>query len=60
MAVVGRGGAHLDEEGTAVAQGLEVALPALGIPAGLLSQNLQIVAEALVVRVQHRVGTIGG
>ncbi|MNN20270.1 hypothetical protein D3C81_1335420 [compost metagenome] len=60
MAVVGRGGAHLDEEGAAIAQGLQIALPAHRIAAGLFSQNLKIVAEALIVRIQHRVRTIGG
>ncbi|MNX42751.1 hypothetical protein D3C86_731760 [compost metagenome] len=60
VAVVRRGGAHLDEKGPAITQRLQIALPGHRIATRLLRQNLEVVAEALVVGVQHRVRAIGG
>ncbi|MNT10780.1 hypothetical protein D3C72_1456280 [compost metagenome] len=60
MAMVGRGGAHLDEKGAAIAKRLQISVPRQRVAPGLFGQHLQVIAEAFVVRVQHRVGAIGG
>ena len=60
VAVVGRGRAHLLEIGPALLQGGEIAAPGMRVLAGDLAQRLQPVAEAVELRIDHRVGPEGG
>ncbi len=60
MAVVGRGAAHGLEEGAAVAQGVEVAVPGADVFAGDLAELFDVGDEAGVLGVDDGVGAEGG
>ena len=60
VAVVGRGRPHRLEERAAVAVRGEVALPGQRVLAGERAEALDVVAEALELGVDDRVGAVGG
>ena len=60
VAVVARSGAHLDEEGAALAVGGEIAVPGPAVFAGQLFQPQQVARKPFELGIDHRIGAIGG
>ena len=60
MAVVARGRAELLEIGAALAMRVEIARPGAGVAAGDLAKLVEIGGKALEIRIDDRVGPIGG
>ncbi len=60
MAVIGGGGSVVLEEGAAVAQGVEIALPGGDVLAGDLAELFDVGVEAGVLGVDDGVGAEGG
>ena len=54
MAVVGRGRAEVLEVGAALAVRVEIARPGAGVAAGDLAEPVEIVGEALEIRIDDR------
>ena len=59
MAVIGRGRAVLLEEGAAQPVRLEIAVPGERVAARDVAEFLEVGAEAVELRIDHRVGPIG-